>query len=45
MVDEVRIYDRPLSEEEILQNMEAEGMSVEPADKLVETWGKIKVSG
>ena len=45
MIDEVRIYDRPLSEEEVQQNMEAKGISVEPADKLAETWGKIKVSG
>ena len=45
MVDEVRIYGRPLSEAEILQNMAAEGLAaVEPADKLAETWGNIKVS-
>ena len=45
MVDEVRVYDRPLSEEEIQQNMAAEGLAVgKPADKLIETWGKIKSS-
>jgi len=42
MLDEVRIYGRPLSEEEIQQNMGAEGLSVEFADKLPETWGNIK---
>ena len=45
MVDEVRIYDRALSEAEILQNMAAGGFTaVEPADKLAETWGNIKAS-
>ena len=45
IMDEFRIYDRPLSAEEVQQNMAAKGMSaVEPADKLAETWGKIKVS-
>ena len=41
-IDEVRIYGRPLSEEEINHNMGAIGISVKPADKLAETWGKIK---
>ena len=45
MIDEIRIYGRPLSEEEIQQNMAAEGLSVgKPADKLIETWGKMKSS-
>ncbi len=45
MIDEVRIYDRPLNEEEVAQNMAAEGLAVgKPADKLIETWGKIKSS-
>ena len=45
MVDEVRIYGRPLSDAEVRQNMAAEGLAaVQPADKLAETWGSIKVS-
>ena len=44
MVDEVRVYSRALSAEEVNQNMEAKVISVEPADKLAETWGNIKVS-
>ena len=44
MVDEVRIYERPLSAEEVQINMEARGISVEPADKLANTWGNIKIS-
>ena len=42
LLDEVRVYGRPLSEGEVKQNMEAEGLSVEPADKLAEIWGNIK---
>ena len=45
MVDEVRIYGRPLSEAEVMQNMTAGALTaVEPADKLAETWGSIKAS-
>jgi hypothetical protein len=44
-IDEVRVYDRALSEEEVEQNMQAKGMvAVKPAGKLAETWGKIKIS-
>ena len=45
ILDEVRVYGRPLSEEEVQQNMEAREImtAVEPADKLAETWGKIKL--
>ena len=42
MLDEVRVYGRPLSEGEVKQNMEAEGLSVEPVDKLADIWGNIK---
>jgi len=42
MIDEVRIYGRPLSEKEVKQNFRAEGLSVESAGKLAETWGNIK---
>ena len=45
MIDEVRVYTRPLSEEEVQQNMNAKGLAVgKPADKLIGTWGKIKFS-
>ena len=42
MIDEVRLYNRALSEKEILNNLEAEGLAVEPAGKLSLTWGQIK---
>ena len=42
MIDEVRIYGRPLTEAEVVQNMNAKGLSVESAGKLAETWGNIK---
>jgi len=42
-IDEVRVYNRALSEDEVVQNMNAEGMAVvNPAEKLAFTWGKIK---
>ena len=44
MLDEVRLYDRALSEKEILNNMEAEGLAMEPAGKLSLTWGQIKTA-
>ena len=44
MLDEVRLYDRALSEKEILNNMEAEGLAVEPAGKLSLAWGQIKAA-
>ena len=44
MLDEVRLYDRALSEKEILNNMEAEGLAVEPAGKLSLTWAQIKAA-
>ena len=44
-VDEARIYNRALSEDEVKQNMNAEGMAVvSPIKKLALTWGEIKVS-
>ena len=44
MVDNVRIYDRVLDEDEIMQNFEAKSdqLPVEPADKLSTTWGALK---
>ena len=44
MLDEVRLYDRALSEKEVVNNMEAEGLAVEPAGKLSLTWGQIKAA-
>jgi hypothetical protein len=45
-VDEVRIYDRALSVDEVEQNFASEGEIAvrSPADKLVFTWGAIKAS-
>ena len=44
MVDNVRIYDRVLTEDEVMQNFEAKSdtLPVEPADKLSTTWGALK---
>ena len=42
MLDELRLYDRALSEAEVLQNYESEGLAVNPAGKLSFTWGGIK---
>ena len=42
MVDEVRIYDRALSNAEVQQNYDAELAAVKPAGKLSTTWGEIK---
>jgi hypothetical protein len=44
-LDEVRLYEKALSEDEVLQNYEAEGLLfVNPAGKLSLTWGKAKAS-
>ena len=40
-IDEVRIYNRPLTHVEVLQNFEI-GLSVEPAQKLPMVWGALK---
>ena len=40
-VDEFRIYNRALTEQEVLQNM-GSGAAVESAGKLTTTWGKVK---
>ncbi len=44
MIDEVRIYDRVLDEDEVAQNFEVKSneLAVEPAGKLATSWGKIK---
>ncbi len=41
--DEVRVYDRMLTDEEVLQNFESGiGLSVEPTEKLSTVWGALK---
>ncbi len=45
MLDEVKIYRKALSEAEVIQNYNAEGMAVKNnGEKLVITWGNIKSS-
>ena len=44
MIDEVRLYDRALSEKEVSNNLNAEGLAVEAAGKLSLTWGQIKAA-
>ncbi len=42
--DEVRVYDRMLTDEEVLQNFQSGiGLSVEPTQKLPTVWGALKV--
>ena len=43
IIDEVRIYDHPLSIAEIQQNMKV-GLAVDPAEKLASTWGNTKAA-
>ncbi|MDE0089172.1 MAG: LamG domain-containing protein [Candidatus Poribacteria bacterium] len=44
-IDEVRIYNRPLSEAEVIQNFESRiGYSVEPINKLPITWATLKAN-
>jgi hypothetical protein len=46
VIDEVKIYNRGLSEEEVQQNFNAESreeIAVEPASKLSITWGGVRV--
>lgn len=44
IIDEVRVYDRLLSEEEIKQNMRAKGLSVEnSSNNMTITWATLKI--
>ena len=43
IIDEVRVYKRAISQDEVESNMNAEGMAIESADKLAVTWGEMKV--
>ena len=42
LIDEVTIYNRALSQQEIQQNFEAKGMAVNPTKKLTTYWAKVK---
>ncbi len=43
IIDEVRVYNRGLSHEEVIQNFESGiGLSVEPVEKLPTVWGTLK---
>ena len=43
LIDEVRIYDRPLTADEVTRNFESKiGLSVEAAEKLPIVWGTLK---
>ena len=44
VVDEVRIYKKVLTLEEINQNFESQGLAVQPTGKLSLTWGRIKTA-
>ena len=41
-IDEVRLYNRVLTEKEIAAVMDSESLDVEPLGKIAVTWGKIK---
>ena len=43
IIDEVRIYNRPLTEDEVAQNFEI-GLSVEATKKLPVVWGNLKTA-
>jgi len=44
VIDELRIYNRALTEAEIQRNFGSKGLAVEnPSDKLTLTWGQIKI--
>ncbi len=44
LLDELRLYNRGLSQAEIEKNRDAVGLAIEPAEKLALTWGTIKIS-
>jgi len=44
LIDEVGIYKRALTDDEIEWNFNSEGLAVSPQKKLAITWGEIKVS-
>lgn len=44
LLDELRLYNRGLTQDEVKNNVDATGLAVEPSNKLALTWGMIKVS-
>jgi len=43
LIDEARVYNRAITEAEVNQNMNSDGVTaVNPADKVASMWGKIK---
>jgi hypothetical protein len=44
LIDEVGIYDRALTEDEVERNFDAKGLAVSPKKKLAIAWAEIKVS-
>ena len=42
LIDEVAIYNRPLSADEVEQNFEAKGLAVDAVGKLATHWGQVK---
>jgi len=44
MIDEVAIYQRALTKEEINLNINSPGLAMNTGGKLTVTWGEIKVS-
>ena len=45
IIDEVRMYDRPLTEAEVTRNFESKiGLSVDAAEKLPVVWGTLKTA-
>jgi len=43
-LDEIRLYDKALTEENVLQNMNSEGMALDAFAKLSISWGEIKIA-
>ena len=44
LIDEVGIYNRALTADEVELNFDAKGLAVSPQKKLAVAWGEIKVS-
>lgn len=42
IIDEVRVYNRALTADEVKQNMNAKSLAVEAKEKLTATWGYVK---
>jgi len=42
IIDEVRVYNRALKENEIKQNMKSQSLAVDKLGKLATVWGNIK---